>query len=255
MENKSPQTNNIQAQLIVGNQELLASHVETFLQKTFCPTLQANPEQSGCFCTECRRIKNRQHPLIVWIYPEKDYTVDDIEIIFDRVRFTLENNQPFFFVLDKVQTLTDATANRLLKVLEEPPTGYHFILLTTNTEAILPTIISRCVVVELEQQALDTPIDQHPLCLYLFNPDKRNDPLGFEAELRKQGLNDTLSTDLLQQMIAHITLKIRTAHSNNQSSERLALLLTHLLKTLRKPPQSGSSDIFWKNLFLNLPRS
>ncbi len=165
--NKTSQT--IPAQLIVGNQDLLASHVETMLQKTFCPTLTTNPEQSGCFCTECRKIKNRQHPFIVWIYPEKDYTVDDIEIIFDRVRFALDQDQKFFFILDKVQTLTASTANRLLKVLEEPPTGYHFILLTTNTEAILPTIISRCVVVELEQQALDLPIDQHPLCIYLFN--------------------------------------------------------------------------------------
>ena len=35
-------------------------------------------------------------------------------------------------------------ANRMLKILEEPPTGVCFILITDQPDLLLPTIISRC---------------------------------------------------------------------------------------------------------------
>ena len=39
-------------------------------------------------------------------------------------------------------------ANKLLKSLEEPPAHVHFILVTDRLERVLPTIVSRCQVVE-----------------------------------------------------------------------------------------------------------
>lgn len=39
--------------------------------------------------------------------------------------------------------------NRLLKIIEEPPTDTYFILITENIESILNTIISRCQVIKL----------------------------------------------------------------------------------------------------------
>ena len=39
--------------------------------------------------------------------------------------------------------MLDASKNALLKILEEPPKNLTFILLTTNRNALLPTILSR----------------------------------------------------------------------------------------------------------------
>ena len=36
-------------------------------------------------------------------------------------------------------------ANRMLKTLEEPPSGVCFILVTDQPDLLLPTILSRCV--------------------------------------------------------------------------------------------------------------
>lgn len=47
-------------------------------------------------------------------------------------------------IIDDAQTMNDASANALLKTLEEPPPGSTLFLLTPSVDAILPTIRSRC---------------------------------------------------------------------------------------------------------------
>jgi DNA polymerase-3 subunit delta' len=48
------------------------------------------------------------------------------------------------FVIERAETMGDATANRLLKTLEEPPEYAHLILLTDRPDDLLATISSRC---------------------------------------------------------------------------------------------------------------
>jgi DNA polymerase III delta prime subunit len=252
--------NNFQppAQLIVGTTTQLLEYVELFLQKKFCKRTQESG--LGCFCNECRKIKNRQHQNIVWITPEKDYTVDDVQIIFERIRFTLDPDESFFFILDSAQRFTVTTANRILKVLEEPARGYHFVLLSTNAETLLPTIVSRCVLIDLSIMAesrQEFGIEEHPLLAYFFSSIKHKDPLGFEQELKKQALNDAQSFELLQRMISFYSQKLRDGYQQATLSHIEQEYLTHvidfLIDKMRKPPQSGSSDLFWKHLFLSFP--
>ncbi len=47
-------------------------------------------------------------------------------------------------IIDDAQTMNTASANALLKTLEEPPPGSMLILLTPSADAMLPTIRSRC---------------------------------------------------------------------------------------------------------------
>jgi DNA polymerase-3 subunit gamma/tau len=46
-------------------------------------------------------------------------------------------------VLENADRMQDAARNALLKLLEEPPSSVHFILLSTRRAAIIPTILSR----------------------------------------------------------------------------------------------------------------
>jgi DNA polymerase-3 subunit delta' len=48
------------------------------------------------------------------------------------------------FLIDEADKLNDASANALLKVLEEPPRTSHLILITARPAMLLPTILSRC---------------------------------------------------------------------------------------------------------------
>jgi len=51
------------------------------------------------------------------------------------------------FVLERVETMNDEVANRMLKTLEEPAAFVHLILLTDAIGQVLPTVISRCQLV------------------------------------------------------------------------------------------------------------
>ncbi len=52
-----------------------------------------------------------------------------------------------FVIIDQAEKLTPQAANALLKSIEEPPEGMHFILITSNLSVLLPTIRSRCQVI------------------------------------------------------------------------------------------------------------
>ena len=53
-------------------------------------------------------------------------------------------------IIDHVETMNAEFANRMLKILEEPPTGVYFILITDQPALLLPTIVSRCAEILFE---------------------------------------------------------------------------------------------------------
>jgi len=55
-------------------------------------------------------------------------------------------------VIEAYENITIEAQNALLKVLEEPPANTLIIISTSSKELILPTIISRCKVIELEEE-------------------------------------------------------------------------------------------------------
>ena len=57
------------------------------------------------------------------------------------------------FIFDGAELLSEEAANSLLKTLEEPPDQVVLILLTSDLGALLPTLVSRCQVLELRAVA------------------------------------------------------------------------------------------------------
>ena len=53
------------------------------------------------------------------------------------------DEKPHVCIIDEAQTMMEPVANSLLKTLEEPEGNIHFILVTHDLDAFLPTIISR----------------------------------------------------------------------------------------------------------------
>ncbi len=63
-------------------------------------------------------------------------------------------------LIDQADTLTDAAANALLKILEEPPSQTYFILITPKPLKLLPTIRSRCQNLEFSPLPTDLIIQK-----------------------------------------------------------------------------------------------
>ena len=115
----------------------------------------------GCgTCDECRRAAHRAHPDVHYYAPESatGYLVAQVRDLLADVALAPVRAASKVYIVDRCDLLRAASANALLKTLEEPPAGVVFILLGTSTDTILPTIVSRCQcvpfrVVPLEEAA------------------------------------------------------------------------------------------------------
>jgi DNA polymerase III subunit delta' len=224
------------ASLWIGNKTILKKTLISFLQNQLCP-------QNGCKnCHECTKINELQHHALMWINPEKQYTLAHLEPVFECLAFKNDEKQKYFFILDKADTLTPPTANSLLKSVEEPPNGYHFIFLAQRIENILPTIRSRCIIKKFH--------DKHEELLqkvFLEHFKIKTDPLAFLQELDNVQLHERESLELIDNLLNYWNKKfIENSNSN------IKKIITCLQMALTQPPMPGSSKIFWKNLYLQI---
>lgn len=77
--------------------------------------------------------------------------MDDIrEQINDTIMIRPYSSYYKIYIVDEAEKMTVQAQNALLKTMEEPPSYAVIILITTNQEAFLPTILSRCVQLKLK---------------------------------------------------------------------------------------------------------
>ncbi len=230
--------NIIPTYLFCGESEQTEKTIVKLIKSIFCK----NKESDNCFCSECKKIKSNQHSNVIFIEPEKHYLLKDLTIIFEKIKFQLEPDELFFFILKKADLLTVSCANKMLKVLEEPPEGYKFLLLTDNENEIIPTIKSRCYITYVKSKTNSLILD--PLLTFFLDKTKFDKPTEFEQIIKKRNLSESESSRLINQIINFL-------QKQNNKKE----LLLFFKKQFLTPPQPGSTTLFWKNLFLNFPRS
>jgi DNA polymerase III subunit delta' len=99
------------------------------------------------------RVQHGTHPDLTWVRPTGAHVmrVEDI----DRAVVGAATRTPFearrrVFVLERVDTMNDEVANRLLKTLEDPAHFVHLILLTDALGRVIETVVSRCQAVRFE---------------------------------------------------------------------------------------------------------
>jgi DNA polymerase III subunit delta' len=99
-------------------------------------------------CDSCRRIDNANHPDVLWIRPESKSRIITIDQMRDLMQtMNLKPTMAGFkvAVIAGADRLNAAAANAFLKTLEEPPPKSILMLLTTEPQRILETILSRCL--------------------------------------------------------------------------------------------------------------
>ncbi|MBS5450352.1 MAG: DNA polymerase III subunit delta' [Coriobacteriia bacterium] len=114
--------------------------------------------EGGCgACDDCVRVARRVHPDVHLLQPQsaQGYLIAQIRALIDDLSLAPIRSSNKVYIMDEAETLTPATANALLKSLEEPPAHITFILLGTTHDAILPTVLSRCQVVPFRSIPVD----------------------------------------------------------------------------------------------------
>lgn len=104
-------------------------------------------------CHACKQVLSGNHPDLIHVTHEKPSSigVDDIrEQIHDTIMIRPYSSYYKVYIVDEAEKMTVQAQNALLKTIEEPPSYGVIILLTTNEDLFLPTILSRCVQLKLK---------------------------------------------------------------------------------------------------------
>lgn len=104
-------------------------------------------------CHACKQVLSGNHPDLIHVTHEKPSSigVDDIrEQIQDTIMIRPYSSYYKVYIMDEAEKMTVQAQNALLKTIEEPPSYAVIILLTTNEDLFLPTILSRCVQLKLK---------------------------------------------------------------------------------------------------------
>ena len=120
-------------------------------------------------CHSCVQALTDNNPDLIMITPDKPTTLS-----IDHIRQTLVNDvelKPYsnshkVYIVEDAELINNAAQNAILKTIEEPPEYAVIILLTTNISALLQTVLSRCVKLDMQ------PLKKEVVKKYLMEKEK-----------------------------------------------------------------------------------
>lgn len=138
-----------------------------FIAGIFAMALQCeNGDIEPCQkCHSCVQALSKNHPDIIRLAHEKPNTisVEDIRKQINNDMGIKPYSGPYkIYIINEGEKMTMQAQNALLKTLEEPPAYGMILILTTNKNALLPTIVSRCIVLNMK------PVEDELLKKYLM---------------------------------------------------------------------------------------
>jgi DNA polymerase-3 subunit delta' len=143
----------------LGHAYLFAGHQLEELEslaRTLAKTLNClKPVKTGGMATDCcddcavcRKIDNDTHADIHWVRPESKsrvVTIEQMRELMREIQLKPTGAEYKVAIITAADRLNNQAANAFLKTLEEPPAKSILILLTTEPQRILETVVSRCL--------------------------------------------------------------------------------------------------------------
>lgn len=140
---------------------------KNFVADIFAATIQceAKKENPCGTCKSCHQAMSGNQPDIKRVTHEKSTIgVDDIRLQINSDIGVKPYASPYkIYIVDEAEKMTEQAQNALLKTIEEPPEYAVIILLTNNVNAFLPTILSRCVILNFKS------VEEKEIESYLMN--------------------------------------------------------------------------------------
>lgn len=141
-----------------GKMMLAEAFAQTLQCEKLRETIAAADGEGGAVeacmeCHSCKQAVGRNQPDIIYVKHEKPNTisVDDIRTqVNNDIVIKPYSSKHKIYIIDEAEKMNVQAQNALLKTIEEPPAYAIIILLTTNADAFLQTILSRCVTLNVK---------------------------------------------------------------------------------------------------------
>lgn len=196
--------------LFVDSDETRALNTAYWLACLFNCTGENKPDGT---CQNCKQILSGNHPDVLLVEPEGKQTlgIDQFRPLKEELaKSPVESSRRFFFI-NEAQKMTLSAANGLLNLLEEPIAPVVTILITNNSDQILPTVRSRTQIINFDNGEKLTG----KTALLLENGFSKN-------EIEELGNLDKLDQSIkyfYQEMLEHNSLALVSAHKLSESAK------------------------------------
>ena len=101
------------------------------------------------------RIEKRIHPDVIFYGEDKQVDVSAVSDIVESASVSPFEADKKIFVLLNAQKMNEASQNKILKSIEEPPKNTFYLLCATSITKILPTILSRVKKIDLDNLSVN----------------------------------------------------------------------------------------------------
>jgi len=126
------------------------------LAEAFALLMQCQePGEDACGqCHSCKQTLSRNNPDVIYVSREEGKSAISVDLVRERIVNDIDikpySNNYKIYIVDEAERMNEQAQNAILKTIEEPPEYAIIILLTTNHNAFLQTIRSRCVLIQMK---------------------------------------------------------------------------------------------------------
>ena len=181
------------AYLFTGTRGIGKTSIARILAKALnCKNLIDSSEPCNS-CDSCLSINEGAAIDFIEIDAASRRGIEDTKSLLETISYLPSSSKYKIYLIDEVHMLTPESFNALLKNLEEPPPHVIFMFATTEHKKILPTIISRCLQINLSSVSSKTISNQLGV---IFSEEKiKSDKNSIDliAEAAQGSIRDALS--------------------------------------------------------------
>jgi DNA polymerase III delta prime subunit len=181
--------------------------VKKFLQDQFALDFKTNQTDINWFNTE-----------------EESLKIKTVREVINQTSYGSYSGEGSIYVILKADQSSIPAQNALLKIVEEPPHDSLMILTATQPKQLLPTIHSRCLVINLQTQHKESRVSEkaQQIAQQILDP---SFSYAAAIDLAEQYKNRAEAQQLLTELINYLHQKLKTGAQNSRITKTLKILL------------------------------
>ena len=112
-------------------------------------------------CNDCRKVLENKYSDIIKLNGDiESIKKGDVEYIQREFKKSSIEGKAKIYIIENIEYATKEAMNTLLKMLEEPTEGIYAIFTAKNINRVLPTILSRCQVIDIKPDSKEVMVAQ-----------------------------------------------------------------------------------------------
>ncbi|MFC1780109.1 hypothetical protein ACFLY9_00220 [Patescibacteria group bacterium] len=199
----------------------------------------------------------KSHPDVFGIWPEhvngKTIKIEQVHEFIRKTQLKPFSAQYKIGIIISIEKTTKEAQNALLKTLEEPPQNTFLILTTSKKDKLLPTIISRCQVLEQEEK---TSVKSDLKTVKRILRGNIIDRFQFVEEITKQKNRTKVFEDvneLTENLLCFFRQRLLKNQKKTEKVEKIIELIGLIETTQAAIERNVNTRLALESLMINLP--